>query len=205
MAGAGVYLPASERPLVDGKTSLRVVVLKLLVLVFICLLLSLRLRVRFGERQKSMVMLVWSVAVLLCLFLKSCRLFSVQNSGVLLFCHAGVLACHLGIDNPYVTRSICRLLDHGSLIKPLPLVQDGDLIALVQYMIRTRSRDTVRVTEVKGMLRMLMSSMVWFGLRIRLGMLKLILPLTWVVVISLRFSLMLGVGCLRLVVSGILL
>ena len=28
--------------------------------------------------------------------------------------------------------------------------KDGDLIALVQYMIRTRGRETVRVTEVKG-------------------------------------------------------
>ena len=58
--------------------------------------------------------------------------------------------CHLGIDNLNVARSIRRLLDHGSLVKPLPLVKDGDLIALVQYMIRTRGRDTVRVTKVKG-------------------------------------------------------
>ena len=37
-----------------------------------------------GERQKSMVMLDWSVAVLLCLFPVSCRLFDVLNSGALL-------------------------------------------------------------------------------------------------------------------------
>ena len=30
------------------------------------------------------------------------------------------------------------------------LVKDGDLIALVHYMIRTRGRETVRVTKVKG-------------------------------------------------------
>ena len=30
------------------------------------------------------------------------------------------------------------------------MAKDGDLIALVQYMIRTRGRDTVRVTKVKG-------------------------------------------------------
>ena len=58
--------------------------------------------------------------------------------------------CHLGIDNRNVARTVGRLLDYGSLIKPLPLVKDGDLIALVQYMIRTRGRETVRVTEVKG-------------------------------------------------------
>ena len=34
--------------------------------------------------------------------------------------------------------------------KPLPLVKDGDLLALVQYMIGTRGRETIRVTEVKG-------------------------------------------------------
>ena len=36
------------------------------------------------------------------------------------------------------------------MAKPLPLVKDGDLIALAQYMIRTRGRDTVRVTKVVG-------------------------------------------------------
>ena len=58
--------------------------------------------------------------------------------------------CHLGIDNLNVARSIGRLLDHGSLNKPLPLVKDGDLVALVQNMFRTRGRKTVRVTKVKG-------------------------------------------------------
>ena len=46
--------------------------------------------------------------------------------------------CHLGIDNLNVARSVGRLIDHGSLNKPLPLVKDGDLIALAHYMIRTR-------------------------------------------------------------------
>ena len=57
--------------------------------------------------------------------------------------------CHLGIDNLHVARSIGRLLDHDRLVRPLPLVKDGDLIALVQYMIHTRGRETVRVTEVE--------------------------------------------------------
>ena len=58
--------------------------------------------------------------------------------------------CHLGVDNLNVARSIGHLLDHDSLVRPLPLVEDGDLVALVQYMIRTRGRETVRVTKVKG-------------------------------------------------------
>ena len=36
------------------------------------------------------------------------------------------------------------------MAKPLPLVKDGDLVAPVQYMIRSRGRETVRVTKVKG-------------------------------------------------------
>ena len=58
--------------------------------------------------------------------------------------------CHLGFDNLNVARSIGRLLDHDSLVEPLPLVKDGDLIAVARYMVCTRGRETVRVTEVKG-------------------------------------------------------
>ena len=43
-----------------------------------------------------------------------------------------------------------RLLDRDCLAKPLPWVKDVDLVALAQYMIRTRGRETVRVTKVKG-------------------------------------------------------
>ena len=58
--------------------------------------------------------------------------------------------CHLGIDNLNLARDHGRLLDRDCLAKPLSLVKDGDLVALAQYMIRTRGRETVRVTEVKG-------------------------------------------------------
>ena len=57
--------------------------------------------------------------------------------------------CHIGIHNLNVARTLGRLLDRDNLVRPLPLVKDGDLIALAQYMIRTRGRDTVRVTKVK--------------------------------------------------------
>ena len=36
------------------------------------------------------------------------------------------------------------------MVEPPPLVKDGDLAALVQYMIRTRGRETVWITEFKG-------------------------------------------------------
>ena len=58
--------------------------------------------------------------------------------------------CHVGIDNLNVARTIGRLLDKDCLVKPLPLVKDGVLVTLVQYIIRTRGRETVRVTKVKG-------------------------------------------------------
>ena len=83
--------------------------------------------------------------------LERCRAFmpSVLNSGVLLLpCTRTGL--HLGIDNLNVARTVGRLLANDRLVKPLPLVKDGDLVALAQYMIRSRGRQTVRVTEVKG-------------------------------------------------------
>ena len=70
--------------------------------------------------------------------------------------------CHLGIDNLNVSRSIGRLLDHGSLNKPLPLVKDGDLIALVQYMIRTRGRKRFGSRRLRVMLKILMFIRVGF-------------------------------------------
>ena len=49
-----------------------------------------------------------------------------------------------------VARTFGRLLGNDSLVKLLPLIKDGDLVALVQHMIRTRGGETVRVTKVKG-------------------------------------------------------
>ena len=56
----------------------------------------------------------------------------------------------LGIDNFDVAKTIGRAAGQDCLVKPLPLVKDGDLVARVQYMIRTRGRETVRVTKVEG-------------------------------------------------------
>ena len=117
---------------------------------FMCLPLSLRLRVLSGVWRRSMVTLVWKVAVLFCLSLGHCRLLSVLNFGGAIVALQSYWPCHLGIDNLNVARSIGRLLDDGCSPKPLPLFKDGDLIAIAQYMIRARGRDTVRVFRVKG-------------------------------------------------------
>ena len=110
--------------------------------------------------------------------------------------------CHLGIDNLNVARTLGRLLDRDHLVRPLPLVKDGDLIALAQDMIRTRGRDTVRVTKVKGHAEDVDVQQGWVGCWINRGILRLTLLLTQVVVISLKSLLMLGVGCSRLAVFG---
>ena len=71
---------------------------------------NLLLRVRFGERQKSMVMLDWSVPGVM---------QTVQRAefwGAIVAMQA-YWPCHLGIDNLNVARSIGRLLDHDSLVE----------------------------------------------------------------------------------------
>ena len=57
---------------------------------------------------------------------------------------------HLGLDNLDVVRAIAKLLDHGTVFTPLPLVKDGDLIAVVRNMILARGPEAVRISKVKG-------------------------------------------------------
>ena len=90
------------------------------------------------------------------------------------------------------------------MVKPLLLIKDGDLIALARYMIRTRGRETVRVTKVKGHAEDVDVQQGRVRLVDQQGMLRLMRLLIWVVAINLRLSLMLDVGCFRLVVIGIL-
>ena len=106
-------------------------------LVLISLLLRLPLTTQFGARLKSMATLNWSVVVFL--YLSLGYLQSVQRAefwGAIVALQS-YWPCHLGIDNLNVVRSIGSLLDADCLAKPLALVKDGDLIALVRYMIRT--------------------------------------------------------------------
>ena len=95
-------------------------------------------------------MLVWSVAVLFCTVPGVMQIVPRAEFWGAIVAMQAYWPCHLGVDNLNVARTIGRLLDRDCLVKPLPLVKDGDSLALVQYMIRTRGRETVRVTEVKG-------------------------------------------------------
>ena len=120
------------------------VVLKWLALVFMLLLLSLLLRVLFGEVTEE-----YGDARL-----ERCRAFmlvpgpiqTVQRSE---FWVPSLLCSPAGL----VTQVLITSMLPGQLaglVKPLPLVKDGDLVALAQYMIQARGRNTVGVTKVKG-------------------------------------------------------
>ena len=92
--------------------------------------------------------------------LERCRAFlpvpgvlqTVQRAGfwgVILALHA-YWPCHLVIDNLNVARTIGRLLGRDCLAKPLPLVEDGNLVALARCVTRAHGWQTVRVTKVTG-------------------------------------------------------
>ena len=59
-------------------------------------------------------------------------------------------AVHLGVDNLGVVRHVGRLLDGRHGPAPFELVKDGDLLLLIESMLRLRDLDTVRITKVKG-------------------------------------------------------
>ena len=59
-------------------------------------------------------------------------------------------AVHLGVDNLGVVRHVGRLLDGHPGSVPFELLKDGDLLLLIDRMIRRRGADTVRVSNVKG-------------------------------------------------------
>ena len=106
----GIALEMTDAPnnWTDGSREvcfLPLVGLRLLALVFICLPRKLPLKVLSGEWMKSMVMLVWSVAVLSCLSLDPSRLLSVLNFGCAIIALRLYSPCHLGIDN----LSVCSV------------------------------------------------------------------------------------------------
>ena len=57
---------------------------------------------------------------------------------------------HLGVDNLGVVRHVGRLLDGHRGSVPFELLNDGDLLLLIDRMIRHRGADTVSISKVKG-------------------------------------------------------
>ena len=70
--------------------------------------------------------------------------------GVSFWLCSPLLLCIWEVDNLGVVRHGGRLLDghRGSI--PFELVKDGDLLLLIERMLRLRGLDTVRITRVKG-------------------------------------------------------
>ena len=59
-------------------------------------------------------------------------------------------AVHLGVGILGVVRHVDRLLRDCPGPTPLELVHDGDLLLLIENMLRHRGLDTVRISKVKG-------------------------------------------------------
>ena len=88
--------------------------------------------------------------VVFVLFLVHCSLFKrAEFWGVILALQAND-GVHLGADNLGVVRHVGRLLDGKTASRPAELVKDGDLILLIERMLRLRGLDTVRIYKVKG-------------------------------------------------------
>ena len=59
-------------------------------------------------------------------------------------------AVDLGVDNLNVVRHVGCLLDGRPGSIPFQLLKDGDLLLLIDRMLRLRAPDTVRISKVKG-------------------------------------------------------
>ena len=57
---------------------------------------------------------------------------------------------HLGVDNLGVVRHVGRILDGKLPSRPFELLPDGDLLFLIERMLRIRGLDSVRISKVKG-------------------------------------------------------
>ena len=78
------------------------------------------------------------------------NLFKELKCGVFFLALQSSRAVHIGVDNLGVVRHIGRLLDGCCGTKPCELVNDGDLLILIDRMIRQRGLDTVSISKVKG-------------------------------------------------------
>ena len=84
------------------------------------------------------------------LFLSLSNLFRELRCGVSFWLCNLLVLCTWGVDNLGVVRYVGRQLDghHGSV--PFELVKDGDLLLLIERMLRLCGLDTARISKVKG-------------------------------------------------------
>ena len=57
---------------------------------------------------------------------------------------------HLGVYNLGVVRHVGRILDGKLSSRPFELLPDGDLLFLIERMLRIRGLESVRISKVKG-------------------------------------------------------
>ena len=129
--------------------------LVLLLLVLVCMLACMPKTGSTGDGGILMILVlllmvcllyVWVLALYLVLY----RLFKGLSFGVcLLLALQATNAVHLGVDNLNVVRHVGRLLDGFSGVRPLELVDDGDLIILVRKLLSIRGEGTVCISKVK--------------------------------------------------------
>ena len=76
---------------------------------------------------------------------------SVQRAEIwgVLVAFQGRAAMHVGVDNLNVVNNVGSLIAGRWSGRPFPLVNDGDLLLLVQRMVRCRGRGNTLVSEVK--------------------------------------------------------
>ena len=84
------------------------------------------------------------------LFLGLFSLFKGLRCGVLFWPCRPLVPFTLGVDNLGVVRHVGRLLDGRPGSIPFELLKDGDLLLLIDRMLRLRGPDTVRISKVKG-------------------------------------------------------
>ena len=175
---------------------MRFLVLLVLVLVFMldCMLIT------GGTGVGGILMILVLLLSSSCLGLSSLLgpLQTVQRAefwGVVLALQA-TNAVHLGVDNLNVVRHVGRLLNGLSSVRPLELVDDGDLIILIRKLLSIRGEGTMCISRSRVMLMRVWSLVAKCGFWIVMVILVLMRLLTLVVV---------GFGLMLLMLGGIFL
>ena len=89
----------------------------------------------------------------LCFFsrcLGLCKLSNVLSFGGVIAALQASRPVHLGVDNANVVGHVGRVLAGRKPSRPLELLVDGDLIALVQKLVTIRGPKTTAISKVKG-------------------------------------------------------
>ena len=103
-----------------------------------------------GGRLIIFTLLVIRLVEVSALFLCLISLYRGLRCGVLFWLYNLLVLFTLGVDNLGVVRHVGRMLDDHPVPIPFELLKDGDLLLLIDRMIRRRGPDTVRISKVKG-------------------------------------------------------